>query len=331
MDKKVYWRGRIATPWYNFTELIAYALTYRRMPDSLVYEKRIRYGEEKQQYYNTYCRKDLVGENKPLMIYVHGGGFVSGITDMRNAYIRNFAQRGFFTASLSYTYAPKKVFPEPLQELCTAIDCLFDRAKEQKFDTNDLLLCGESAGGYFIFMLTALATDPSLAEKLGIRFRHLSEFSVKAMVSHSGCFNLKKLLDKKSPQSKFPDIKMMTCSFLGKRYRDAVDYLNTPEGELSYAHVTAQFPPTFFATGAADKLRFESYDAMEAYKANDIPYEHFEGTGPYAAHAWTIAPVFKQGKECLNKTMRFVESYFFKSDEESNEEREKKNEQKETV
>ena len=310
MDKKLYLRGRIATPWYNFCELLAYALTYRPTPKSLIYEKRIKYGAEKKQYYNTYCRKDLVGTEKPLFVYVHGGGFISGITDMRNTYIQNFAKRGFFTASISYSYAPVKIYPTPLQGVCDAMDNILDKAKEKKYDPHNVVLCGESAGVYYIFMLAAIAADPTLADKIGVKFRHKDDIKIKAMVSHSGCYDLKKILDPAFPQSKYPDIKMMACSFVGKRYDDAVAFLNTPEGTLSYPHINASYPPTFFATGAKDHLRHESYDAMELYKQYDIPYAHYEGTGNLSAHAWTIVTVLKKGKECLEETFKFLEKYF---------------------
>ena len=99
-DRKVYWRGRIATLWYNTSELIAYMFTYRRTPKTMVYEKRVPYGEGKQQYYNAFCRKDLADKEKPLMVYIHGGGFISGITDMRNTYVKNFAERGKYYKSI---------------------------------------------------------------------------------------------------------------------------------------------------------------------------------------------------------------------------------------
>ena len=78
MDKKLYIRGKAGTCWYNFTESLAYALTYKPTPEGIIYNKRIPYGAEKKQYYNTYCRKDLVSEKKPLFIYVHGPEGLTG-------------------------------------------------------------------------------------------------------------------------------------------------------------------------------------------------------------------------------------------------------------
>ena len=320
MDKKLYRRGKIARVWYNFMEVVAYALTWRPTPDDILYERHVPYGEEKSQYYNYFCRKDILCEKKPLMIYVHGGGFISGVTDMRNTYCKNFASEGYATASLSYTVAPDKVYPAPIQEICTAIDVLFDQAEEKKIDTKRILLCAESAGSYYIFMLAALASDPTLAQKLGIRFRHAADFHPAAMISHSGCVDLRRLLDPQYPQSRYPDIKMMTCSFLGKPYDEARAYLETEEGALSCPTITADFPPTFFATGCADPLRFESSDMIKEYEKLGVRYGSYEGTGALKAHAWTIVTVLKKGKECLRRSLDFVRPYLFPQSDENKEE-----------
>ena len=310
MDKKVYLRGKAGTYWYNFTEGLAYALTYKPTPENLIYEKKLRYGSEKLQYINTYCRKDIEDKSKPLMIYIHGGGWVSGITEMRNTYTRNFAEAGFYTACISYTYAPDKDYKGALNEICAATDMIFDLAKEKKIDTGRILLAGESAGGYYIFFMAALAKDKSLAAKLGITFRHNEEFDVDAMISHCGCVNLKRLLDPSCPQSKFPDMKMMVCSLLGMKYDDARKFLETEEGYLSYPHITADFPPVFFTTACFDRLRYEGYDLMKEYNNFHIPYASYEGTGIIGFHAWTIVTKFKKSCECLKRTFDFIMPYF---------------------
>ncbi len=306
MDKKVYLRGKVGTYWYNFTESLAYALTYKPTPPGIIYNKRIPYGSEKAQYYNTYCRKDLTGEKKPLMIYIHGGGWVSGITDMRNTYIQNFAKLGFFTANISYTYAPDKAFPLAIGEICAAVDKIFDDAPRNNIDTGKILVAGESAGVYYIFFLAALAADKSLAQKLGIEFRHIDDFRISAMIAHCGCINLPKLLNPDCPQSKFPDMKMMVTSFLGMSRDKCIEFLKTEEGSLTYPHITGNFPPAFFTTACNDWLRYEGYDMMKEYESFGIPYDSYEGTGVLGFHAWTIVTKFKKGRDCLDKTLKFI-------------------------
>ena len=112
MKKSVYLRGVLGTCWYNFTECFAYLALHRKTPDTLKYTPRVKYGTGRQQFLNLCTRRDNENEKKPLFVYIHGGGWVSGITDMRDTYIANWAEKGFFTASIAYTYAPYKVFPK---------------------------------------------------------------------------------------------------------------------------------------------------------------------------------------------------------------------------
>ena len=307
MNKGLYTHAKIATCWYNFTEGLAYLALHRPTPKTCEYSK-IAYGSEKKQYINLCTRKDIRDEKKPLFIYIHGGGWISGITEMRDTYVANWAEKGFFTASISYTYAPGKVFPAQLKEIFTAIDLLFDKADEYNFDTDRIVLAGESAGGYYILECAALAKDKSLFDTLGIDFRHRDAFDVKALVSHCGCFDLKNLIDESKPQSKFFDINLMVCSFLGMDLSEAKAYLETPEGALSYPRVTKDFPPAFIVSAAKDHLRFEAYDLAKQYEDAGIRYETFEGTGIISQHAWTIATIVEKGRDCFNKAYDFVMS-----------------------
>jgi acetyl esterase/lipase len=305
MNKKLYAHAKIATRWYNFTEGLAYVALHRPTPKTCEYSK-ISYGSGRKQYINLCTRKDLRCVKKPLFIYIHGGGWISGITEMRDTYVANWAEKGFFTASISYTYAPEKVFPEQLKEIFAAIDLLFDKADEYNYDTGKVVLAGESAGGYYILECAALAKDKTLFDTLGIDFRHRNEFDVRALVSHCGCFDLKNLLDKSKPQSKFFDMQLMACSFLGMDPDEAIAFLETPEGSLSYPHITEAFPPAFIISASKDWLRFEAYDLAKQYEAAGLKYETFEGTGIISQHAWTIATIVEKGRECFLKSYEFV-------------------------
>lgn len=306
MDKKIYLRGMIAQPWYNFTEGLAYAITGRPIPDCINYEKRVHYGEGKQEYMNTLCLKEKMSIKKPLFIYIHGGGWISGITDMRNTYLVNWAKKGFFVCSLNYTYAPQKVFPYQLQEIYSAIDYIFDNAEKYNIDTENIIIGGESAGGYFLSYLAACIEKPDPLEKLGITFRHKESFRLKALVSHSGCFNLNHLSNTEKPQSRFPDMKAMLESFTGIKRSELNAFLKTPEGSLLTPEVNSGYPPCFLAWSCNDMLRFDTKDFVNELRRYNIPYRMFKGDGLAGFHAWTIVTMLSQGKECLKESFDYV-------------------------
>ena len=305
MDKKIYFRGKIGTCWYNFTESLAYVVLHRPTPKTCTYTKK-KYGDGKKHYINICTRNDTVNEKKPVFVYIHGGGWISGITEMRDTYVANWAENGFFTASISYTYAPDEIYPAQLQEIFTALDLIYEQKDRYNLDFERLVLAGESAGGYYIMMLAAMSKDKSLFDKLGISFEHKDEFDVKALVSHCGCYDLKNLINPDKLQSKFPDMKMMVTSYLGRTPDEAKAYLNTEAGQLSYPHVTADFPPAFIIWADRDYLRYEAFDLIESYKKFGIEFEEFEAGGIIGNHAWSIATIVEPGRDCFRKALAFV-------------------------
>lgn len=309
MDKKIYYRGLIAQPWYNFTESLAYIITGRPIPEDVHYEKKLHYGKEKNQYMNLLCLEKNLNKKKPLFIYIHGGGWVSGITEMRNTYIMNWVNAGFFACSINYTYAPTKIFPAQLKEIYTALDFILDKAEEYNFDTENIVLAGESAGGYFISYIASCISDPSPLDKLGISFAHRDTFRLKAMVGHSGCYNLCHLSNPEKPQSKFPDMKMMLESFTGMSVKELGSYLKTPEGSLLTPQVNGGYPPCFLVWSTRDPLQFDTKDFVNELRKYNIPYRMFKADGSIGNHAWSIVTMLKKGKLCLEETFDFTLPY----------------------
>lgn len=308
MDKKVYRRGKIGQYWYNFTELLVYALTARLCPEELEY-KITPYGKGKQNKIYTYCRKDLKTAKKPLFIYIHGGGWLSGITPMRNRYISQWAKKGFFTASIGYTWAPDAVFPTQLHEVFSALDQLLDDAEKYNFDTENVVIAGESAGGYYITYVASCLNDKSILDGLGIDFRHFGKVKIKALVSICGCYDLQRLTDTNKEQSTFPDMKVMVPTFLGKSLEETREYLKSNKAQYCSPKFTSDFPPTYAVWSTNDKLRFETFDLCADLDKLGVPNKQYKADGIIGNHAWAIMPIFKKSRACFDDTYDFVKGY----------------------
>ena len=127
MNAKRYLRGMVGQGWYNFTECLAWAILYRKMPEELEYCHKVAYGPKKREWINTISRKDLAGQKKPLFVYIHGGGWVSGVTDMRNTYIMNWAKKGFLRLGRLYLGSADDL-PGQVQEECMTPSFILDHA-----------------------------------------------------------------------------------------------------------------------------------------------------------------------------------------------------------
>ncbi|MBR3754687.1 MAG: alpha/beta hydrolase [Clostridia bacterium] len=309
MDKDVYRKGIARQLNLNTQETLAMIATYRPTPRGVEHESRVSYGEGRLNYIKTYCRKDFKAIRKPLFLYIHGGGWISGVTAMRNPYIMNWAELGFFTASVSYSYAPQKVFPTQLKEIFAAIDYIFDNAEKYNIDTDNIVIAGESAGGYFISYVACYGNDPETLKKLGIEFRHAGKLKIKALVSHSGCADLKRIFDSSKKQSEFPFIKMMTATFFGMTEAEFADYLKTEESRLAIPVITPSFPPSYLVWCVKDLLQYESFDMAADLEKAGVDHALYKGDKKIAKHAWSIVTRFKEGRDCLAATYDFVLPY----------------------
>lgn len=88
-------------------------------------------------------------EPRPLVLYLHGGGFVGGsieMDDLRCARLADMAE--CIVASLAYRLAPENPFPAAIEDSYRAWRWLQDRAHEFGADPRRAAVYGSSAGGH---------------------------------------------------------------------------------------------------------------------------------------------------------------------------------------
>lgn len=304
MKKSAYLKGRLGGIFMNGTEYLARIITERKPPENIALVKGIKYGDGKRETLNLIYDKDR-SQKQPLFIYVHGGGWCSGLLDMRNTYCQEVCNNGFFGVNIGYQYAPMMTFPDQFKQIYKAIDWIFDHRDEFNIDTSKVLLGGESAGSYFIFYMAMTSLDHSYYDKLGIDFKHRDEFKVSAMISNCGAINFDTLVD-----NKFPGIKYMMNAFTGYSYKEIKENKDKEEIKILSPRIIEGFPPTMLIYASKDYLRSESFAAAKEFDRLGVPYKFYEGTGIISQHAWPIATCVKKGRECLNETMSFVKQYF---------------------
>jgi acetyl esterase/lipase len=96
---------------------------------------------------------------RPLVIYVHGGGWQSGHTRHSGAFenwpavLASIAERGYVVASLEYRLSSEARFPAAIQDVKAAIRWLRVHASDYGIDPRRAVIWGGSAGG----QLAALA------------------------------------------------------------------------------------------------------------------------------------------------------------------------------
>jgi acetyl esterase len=94
----------------------------------------------------------------PAIVWVHGGGFVSGDKKQIPPYVMNpIYDAGFSMISVNYRLAPKDPFPAATDDVEAGIHYIKEHASEFRVDPDRLFLMGESAGGLLVSFVGAAA------------------------------------------------------------------------------------------------------------------------------------------------------------------------------
>lgn len=96
----------------------------------------------------------------PALLWIHGGGYISGSADAEDVAVREMAaELGCIVVSVDYRLAPETPHPGPVEDCYAALKWLHDHAAELGVDRERLAVAGSSAGGGLAAALALLARD----------------------------------------------------------------------------------------------------------------------------------------------------------------------------
>lgn len=99
----------------------------------------------------------------PVLLYLHGGGFVVGSLETHDALCRQWALRaGCAVVALDYRLAPEHPFPAAVEDAWQALQALPDWAQALGLDGRRVAVAGDSAGGTLATVAAILARDAGL-------------------------------------------------------------------------------------------------------------------------------------------------------------------------
>lgn len=104
---------------------------------------------------NYECKLDVYarrGPAAPTLIYIHGGGWVTGTKDNATLGIVPFLEMGFSVVNVGYRLASISPAPAAVEDCRLALRWVHKHAKEYGFDTTRIVITGGSAGGHLALM-----------------------------------------------------------------------------------------------------------------------------------------------------------------------------------
>ena len=158
---------------------------------------------------------------RPLVLYIHGGGWVAGHTRHSGALadfpaaLAELASEGAVVASLEYRLADEARFPAQVQDARAALRFLKANAGKYGIDTKRAAIWGGSAGGH-LSALTALSCGDSSLDAKGVSAPAGSE-CVQAAVIWYGVFDFAALAASRPGGSDSAAAKLLGCDGPARR------------------------------------------------------------------------------------------------------------------
>lgn len=203
----------------------------------------------------------------PLVLYIHGGGWIGGHTRHSGA-LANFpavlarlAAEGFTVASLEYRLSSEAKFPAQVQDAKAALRFLGDHAGQYKIDPKRVGIWGGSAGGHLTALTALSCHDTALDPKAD------KDICATAAVTWYGVFDFGALVASRPGGADDAAVRLLGCT-----------EKCTPE-QLAFAspvtYIDAKDPPFLLIHGEADNTVpvAQSHIAEARLKAAGVPVE----------------------------------------------------------
>ena len=179
----------------------------------------------------------------PLLLFLHGGGFILGNVDSHDAMARTLALRAnAVVASVDYRLAPEHPFPAATDDCIAALAWLRDSATSLGVDGSRIAIAGDSAGGQLAIVTALRARDGGTSVRhLGLLYPLLDPTMRHGSIDCMG------------------EDYMLTREFIAwawEEYGAAGQYAGQPLFDLAGASL-AGLPDTTIVTAQYDPLRDE--------------------------------------------------------------------------
>ncbi len=121
----------------------------------------VRYGPAGRQVADVYPAVTGVGP-RPVVIWVHGGGWAVGTRATIPRGIVELASQGISVVSIDHGMAPGAVHPTQVLDVVQAVNWVASTAAERNFDADNIFLIGHSSGGHLAMLAGFAGGDPVL-------------------------------------------------------------------------------------------------------------------------------------------------------------------------
>ncbi|MNB94906.1 Acetyl esterase [compost metagenome] len=239
------------------------------------------------------------GAPKPLILFIHGGGWAAGNAKQLESFSKLLVSEGYVVASLDYSLAPEYRYPAPIQQAAAAIHYLQAQAAEYNADPAKLFIGGNSAGAQISGQLGAMITNSALEQQVGINI-DIPADNVKGLLLLNGVYDFDTVA-----RDNFPGFRKYAWSYTGKKDYESYSRLD----ELSTVkNITSDYPATYLTAGDADPLEPQTYEMDAILRAHgvDVTSVYWTGSGNSLPHDYIFGLQTEPAQLAFEEVVKFI-------------------------
>jgi triacylglycerol lipase len=162
-----------------FTQSIYAPLLSSQRRDGVDVSRDLAYGSDARHRVDVYQPLTSAANEHPVILFLHGGGFVRGDKAEKENFGQHFARSGYVVAVANYRLAPQHVWPSGAEDVVALHSWLI--ANVQRFGGNPcrIFMVGESAGAAHVATATLVK-----------RFHPNSDWQIAGAVFISGVYDV---------------------------------------------------------------------------------------------------------------------------------------------
>lgn len=254
---------------------------------------------------NYYHKLDVMYPNNisendklPVIIDIHGGGWMYGDKGLNENYCRALADRGYVVFDINYRLVPDVNVNEQIKDVMSALKWIGENIDNYPCDRENIMLTGDSAGGMLASYAGVLLQSEELrdifdTESADIKLTALVLTSPVSYMKDGGWFSV------------------YTKPLWGKNYKNSKTYNYMDFDEiLPFAN---EMPPTYLITSSGDTLaEKQTIQLYELLKKNGVSCElanYGKEYGETLPHVFSVLQPFEPaGKDAIDKALAFYQN-----------------------
>ncbi|WP_294778469.1 alpha/beta hydrolase [uncultured Eubacterium sp.] len=275
-------------------------------PENIVKVKDVAYLDDGNPYHKFdvfYPEGTIPEEGLPVIIDIHGGGWMYASKDLNEYYCMELANKGYCVFSISYRLVPDVTVYEQIKDCTDALAYINSNMKNYPANKKTVMLTGDSAGGQLALYSTILNNNPDARKIFGtvdtkLNIKCLLLTSPVTYAKSGGWFSI------------------YTKKMWGEDYKTKAAYNYMDLDEIM--ELANNMPPTYFITSSGDTLAHDqtvnayNYFADKGYECEIQDFTDLR-EGKKLPHVFSVLDPFDEyGQKAIDNALDYYQKALLK-------------------